>query len=65
MPPRRLVLARETLTPLHPDDLASVAGAGTQVDTVCAVASRLVWSYCADTTCGINCTAECHTHTCS
>jgi hypothetical protein len=62
MPRRRLVLAREALTPLQSDDLVAVAGAGT--NKLCAVTS-LQWSWCADTTCGINCSANCYTNTCS
>lgn len=60
---RRLTLNREALTPLHSDELASVHGAATRGQGVCALTS-LNWSYCADTTCGIACTADCPSNNC-
>lgn len=68
---RRLVLTRETLTPLASDEMSSVAGAISDRHPLCETnlchVTSLQWSWCADTTCGIACTYNgCYpTDTCS
>lgn len=70
MPNRRLVLAREVLTPLQSDELALVSGGISRPNTICEIthticqATSLANSYCPDTTCGFACTADCNTQNC-
>jgi hypothetical protein len=61
MPNRRLVLSREALVTLHPDDLSSVAGAISTPHPTCVVTS-VQYSQCP--TCGIACTYACPTREC-
>lgn len=56
MPKRRLVLARESLTSLHPDELASVAGAISVPHPLCAATQTTITRY---PSCGFGCTANC------
>lgn len=61
MPNRHLVLNREALTTLDPDDLASVAaGAISQPNPLCVLSNPRY----SCPTCGIACTFDCPTPQC-